>query len=153
MLEFIKEGQMFIIPLAVLIITQFFKILIGVVRQKKITWQSFFSYGSFPSSHSALFVSLATIIWLNEGYNTAIFAVALIIAIIFIRDALGLRAIMSKEGRLLNKLNFLYSEKMKLDTKGELMPERVGHTPIEVFIGGVLGFCATIACYFLLLSV
>ncbi|MBU0671354.1 divergent PAP2 family protein [Patescibacteria group bacterium] len=145
MIEFIKQGQMFIIPLAVLIITQFIKIFISIIKHRKITWKSFFYYGSFPSSHSALFVSLATIVWLNEGYNSAVFAIALIMAIIFIRDAMGLRAIMSREGKLLNKLNFL--------TKGELMPERVGHTPLEVFVGGVIGFSATVACYFLLLGV
>ena len=153
LLNFIKEGQMFIIPLSVLIITQLIKILIRVIKRKKITWRSFFAYGSMPSSHSALFISLATIIWLVQGYNTAGFAIALIVAIMFIRDAVGLRAILSKEGKMINKIFHIYNEHNKNKIKSEDAPERVGHTPLEVLMGGIIGFCYTVVVYSLLICI
>jgi len=123
-LELIKQSQMWLIPLSCLVFTQIIKIFIRLGKGQKVNWRMFFSYGSMPSSHAALFVSLVTIIFLIDGYDTAAFAVAVVVMIIFIRDAVGVR-------RAIN----------------------LGHTPYEVLVGSIVGVVYTSLLYGLFLYI
>ena len=155
LLELIKQSQMWLIPLSCLVFTQIIKIFIRLGKGQKVNWRMFFSYGSMPSSHAALFVSLATIIFLVDGYNTAAFAVAVVVAIIFIRDAVGLRMVISKEGRMLNQVYHYYymANHRNRKIKEEKAPERVGHTPREVLVGSIVGIVYTLLLYWLFLYI
>ena len=155
LLELIKQSQMWLIPLSCLVFTQIIKIFIRLGKGQKVNWRMFFSYGSMPSSHAALFVSLATIIFLVDGYNTAAFAVAVVVAIIFIRDAVGLRMVISKEGRMLNQVYHYYymANHRNREIKEEKAPERVGHTPREVLVGSIVGIVYTLLLYWLFLYI
>lgn len=90
-----------------------------------------------PSSHSAVVAGLATLIGKNEGVGTPIFAVSLIVAFVVMYDACGVRRAAGKQAALLNKL---------IETPGltgmqvsEKLVEVLGHTPVQVFVGALIG--------------
>lgn len=90
-----------------------------------------------PSSHSAVVVSLATLIGKNIGVDTPLFAVSVILACIVMYDAAGIRRAAGKQAQLLNKL---------VETPGltgvqvtERLVEVLGHTPTQVLVGAIIG--------------
>lgn len=90
-----------------------------------------------PSSHSAIVTGLATLIGKYEGVDTPIFAVSLIMAFVVMYDACGVRRAAGKQAALLNKI---------IETPGltgvqvsERLVEVLGHTPVQVFVGALIG--------------
>jgi acid phosphatase family membrane protein YuiD len=94
-------------------------------------------------------VSLATIIFLTEGL-TAPFAVALVLAIITIRDAVGLRRYIGKQGEVINDLVADLDEDDFLDAKYPHLAERIGHTKKQAIVGAVIGLIVSLLGYYLL---
>ena len=93
--------------------------------------------GGMPSSHSAVVTSMATLIGKNEGINTPIFALSILLACVVMYDACGVRRAAGKQATLLNKL---------IETPGltgvevsEKLVEVLGHTPVQVFVGAFIG--------------
>ena len=93
-----------------------------------------------PSSHSAVVAGLATLVGKYEGVGSSIFAVAFIMAFIVMYDACGVRRAAGKQAALLNKL---------VETPGltgvqvsEKLVEVLGHTPIQVIVGALIGVIA-----------
>jgi len=123
-------------------IAQVLKVLFNRWRTKSWTTALFFSTGGMPSSHSALAVSLMVSIGINEGFGTPIFAISTVLALVVMHDAAGIRRAAGKQAEA---INFLFSkledQGIKLDTK---LKELLGHRPIEVFAGAVLGLVVAI---------
>ena len=93
--------------------------------------------GGMPSSHTAVVVSLTTMVGKSEGITSPIFGVALIFAFIVMYDAAGVRRAAGKQAELLNKI---------VNTPGltgvqvsEKLVEVLGHTPVQVFVGALIG--------------
>lgn len=150
LINIIYQGQLFIIPLLVLIITQIIKVLLEVSRRKKITFSYLGHYGGMPSSHTALFVSLSTITFLKYGYSSPFFAIAIIICIIMIRDALGMRRHLGNHGLILKSLIKDLTERKHTIIPHEKIVTRLGHTPLQVIVGALLGFTLTTIFYLFL---
>ena len=126
------------IPLALWFFIQLFKVIYDLVTTKKFNFKRILGAGGMPSSHSAVVVSLATMIGKNEGTDTAIFALALIFSFVVMYDAAGVRRAAGKQAKLLNKI---------IETPGlsslevqERLVEVLGHTPIQVIAGAIIGF-------------
>ncbi len=90
-----------------------------------------------PSSHSAVVTSLAVLIGKEYGFDSGIFAITLIFACVVMYDAAGVRRAAGKQAAILNKI---------LDTPGltsvevhEKLVEFLGHTPVQVFVGALIG--------------
>lgn len=90
-----------------------------------------------PSSHSAVVTSLSVLIGKEYGFNSGIFAMSVMFAFIVMYDAAGVRRAAGKQASILNKI---------LDTPGltsvqvqEKLVELLGHTPIQVFVGALIG--------------
>ena len=90
-----------------------------------------------PSSHSAIVTSITALIGKYEGVDTPIFALSLIVALVVMYDACGVRRAAGKQAALLNKI---------VDTPGlttvqvpEKLVEVLGHTPVQVFVGALIG--------------
>ena len=90
-----------------------------------------------PSSHSAVVVGLATLIGKYEGVGTPLFALSLIVAFVVMYDACGIRRAAGKQAAMLNKI---------IETPGlsgievtEKLVEVLGHTPVQVFVGALIG--------------
>lgn len=119
-------------------ITQCLKFLIYWLRNRKINFRLLLGYGGMPSSHSATIVALATAVGRCEGWTSSIFAVTLICAIIIISDAVGFRRAAGHQATILNMIfNDLYHNGRINERR---LKELLGHTPIEVIIGGILGY-------------
>ncbi len=121
-------------------LAQFIKIIITLLHEKTFKISALWSSGGMPSSHSALVSSLATSIAYTEGIGSVAFAVAAILAFIVMYDAAGVRRAVGEQAKILNKIN---AEKEEY-TFEKVLKELIGHTPLQVFFGGVLGIAVGI---------
>ena len=119
---------------------QLFKLLYDLVTTKKFNFRRIMGAGGMPSAHSAVVAGLATLVGKYEGVGSSIFAVAFIMAFIVMYDACGVRRAAGKQAALLNKL---------VETPGltgvqvsEKLVEVLGHTPIQVIVGALIGVIA-----------
>jgi len=118
-------------------LAQIFKTLFDYWRTGSWKKALFISTGGMPSSHSAITVALMVSVGLYEGFGTPLFAVSTVLALVVMHDAQGIRR---AAGQQAEAINFLFSkledQGIKLDTK---LKELLGHRPIEVIAGGILG--------------
>ena len=125
--------QLFLVPILAAIITQIIKLSTDKIKGN-FTWRNFISdYGRMPSSHAAFVSALATEMALFNGFKSPSFAISVILFIIVIRDATGLRWHISKQNKSLNEIC------RKLDLQAERLEERLGHNPAEILAGCLLG--------------
>ncbi len=116
---------------------QLFKLIYDLVTTKKFNFKRIMGAGGMPSSHSAVVAGVATLIGKYEGVGSPVFGLALIVAFVVMYDACGVRRAAGKQAELLNKL---------IETPGltgvevsERLVEVLGHTPIQVFAGALIG--------------
>ena len=135
-----------LIPIIISIIVHLLKLVIDLFK-KRFTWQRVTGYGGMPSSHAALVTALATTVYFVDGMNIA-FTISVILAILVIRDAIGLRGYLSRHGRVINKLiKDLPDEE---EYKYPILEEKISHTWIEVITGGILGILLTLLAFWLI---
>jgi acid phosphatase family membrane protein YuiD len=111
------------------------KFAINFLRSGRFVWNQL-GLGGLPSNHTAVVSSTAVLIGLREGVNTALFAIAVTLAIIVILDALNLRREVGAHAAALNEL-------LRGDAKWRPFREHVGHQRVEVLVGFLVGLsCA-----------
>jgi len=102
-----------------------------------------------PSTHSALSVSVAVSIGFMVGWDSPLFALACVLAIVVMADAAGVRRATGEQAKVLNKLMLIFFKEKRL--KNERMEELIGHTPFEVIVGAIIGLViATIFSFYFL---
>lgn len=117
------------------IAAQLLKYIFAVIRHRSIRqYRQFYLSGSMPSAHSATVVAMATVIGIDEGVDSAIFALSVLFAAVVMYDALMVRRSSGEQGVAILRL-------LK-DIKSNIVPPRVakGHLPTEVVAGALLGF-------------
>ncbi len=119
-------------------LNQSIKLILFYATEKKCDAGRFFGAGGMPSTHSALSMSVAVSIGYKEGWGTALFALALMLSIIVMADATGVRRATGEQAKVLNKMILEFFEEIKI--KDERLKELVGHTPFEVIVGAIIGF-------------
>lgn len=136
LMSFVTNKYIYV-PFLLWFLIQTFKVICDLITQKKFNFKRIMGAGGMPSSHSAIVVSLATMIGKYEGVNTAIFALSLIFSFVVMYDAAGVRRAAGKQAKLLNKI---------VETPGlssvevqEKLVEVLGHTPIQVIVGAIIG--------------
>lgn len=118
-------------------IAQTIKVILGVIKTKKFDFRWFVGTGGMPSAHSAGVVCLATTIGLRMGFDSALFAVTTIFTLITMFDAQGVRRAAGRQAEILNQmLDDIYFEHR---VREERLKELLGHTPLEVFVGAIIG--------------
>jgi acid phosphatase family membrane protein YuiD len=90
-----------------------------------------------PSSHSAFVSALATGVGLTDGWASTSFALALVFSLIVMYDAAGVRLAASKQATILNKMMQEFFDEREFHH--ERLKELIGHTPVEVIVGALLG--------------
>lgn len=146
----IFQNKMLIIPIIVLLITQGAKIIYFAVKDKKLDVRKFLTNGGLPSSHSALVSSLATSVGLSQGFSSAAFAVATILALIVMHDAAGVRRAAGEHAKVLNKIiedERITIKKSEQDEEEIKLKELLGHTKKEVYAGLFTGIILTILLF------
>lgn len=119
---------------------QLFKVIYDLVTTKKFNFKRIMGAGGMPSSHSAVVTSLATLIGKNEGVDSPIFALSLIFAFVVMYDAAGVRRAAGKQAKILNKI--IETPGLTNQEVSEKLVEVLGHTPIQVFVGALIGIIA-----------
>ena len=142
MMGIVLEYRYLIVPFATWFFIQLFKLIYDLVTTKKFNFKRILGAGGMPSSHSAVVVSLATMIGKEYGINSAIFGLSIIFAFVVMYDAAGVRRAAGKQAKLLNKI--VQTPGLSNVQVSEKLQEVLGHTPTQVFvgafIGGVVGF-------------
>ncbi|MEA1962964.1 MAG: divergent PAP2 family protein [Patescibacteria group bacterium] len=134
-------------PLTAGFIAQIIKLFLKSNHQK-FSLANLMVYSGMPSGHSAMIVSLATIIGLEEGLKSPLFSMSIILAIIVIRDALGIRRYLGQHGHILNILVKDLKDDDVLEAKYPYLLEKIGHTPAQVFAGSIIGLLVSVVIYF-----
>jgi len=142
---------MFIIPIIIGCVTQFIKFSLSVIRHKKIDLKFLMISGHMPSAHSAFVVSLLTVVAHYDGIFSTTFTVSFILAYIVIYDALKIRTNIGYNGAVINKLIEKLNKEIPEIKKEDypILRERVGHRPLEVLVGSILGFVLTMILIYL----
>ncbi len=119
---------------------QVFKLVYDLVKTKKFNFKRIMGAGGMPSSHSAVVTSLTTLVGKDVGVNSPVFAIALIFSFVVMYDACGVRRAAGKQAKVLNDI---------VNTPGlsniqvqEKLQEALGHTPVQVFVGALIGIIA-----------
>lgn len=120
---------------------QIIKTLLYAAIHKKLDIGRLFGDGGMPSGHSATVTAMATTAALEYGFASAIFAVTAIIAIVVMHDAMGVRREAGKHAKILNDLLASLSKDAPPE---DVLKEFLGHTPLQVCFGALLGFCVSL---------
>ena len=122
-----------------------FKTFIFLIVNKKLNLERLFGDGGMPSGHSATVSAVALSVGLECGFNSALFAVATIIAIVVMHDAMGVRLETGKQAKYINEMTELIEKLSGTELSNEeKLKEFVGHTPFQVVMGGILGIVVAI---------
>ena len=128
------------------LIAQVVKMTINAIKEKKISPSILFSDGGMPSAHSATVVTLAIMSGIVEGVGSTIFAVAAILAMVVVNDAMGVRLEAEKHAVTIKELakanNDIASEENQVDVSE--IKSNVGHTGIEVVAGIITGIVTSV---------
>jgi acid phosphatase family membrane protein YuiD len=133
-------------PIIAFIAAQGAKVILKSFHHK-ITWRDVTAYSDMPSGHTAVVISLVVIIALKLGISSPIFATAFVFAAIVITDAVGLRNYLGQHGKTLNILVKDLKEDEFLDRSYPTQLERIGHTPIQVIVGALVGIITSVVGY------
>lgn len=125
-------------------VAQSLKVINGLITEKKLYLRRFWDTGGIPSSHSATVSSLATSVGFVYGTSSGLFAISMVLAAIVIHDAVGIRRAAGKQAGVVNRMGIWLNKNSENKYKQEELKELLGHEPIEVLVGAVLGILITL---------
>lgn len=116
---------------------QVLKFVIELIYRRRVNFRLLTTAGGMPSSHSAAVTALTTSIAIREGVTSSVFVLSLLFAVVTMYDAAGVRRAASIQAHILNQMiEELFQGHPISENK---LRELLGHTPVEVFAGLVLG--------------
>lgn len=142
------NNQIFVTSALGWLVAQLLKTGIHMFFTKEFVAERLVGSGGMPSSHSSTVCSLATACYFEYGAGSFEFAISLMLAIIVMYDAMGVRRETGIQAKVLNDMLQIFKDmgKEELSTHDKLK-EFVGHTPLQVLAGALLGiFIATLMC-------
>ena len=125
-------------------VAQVLKTIIHFMIHKKLVWERMVGSGGMPSSHSATVCALATATGIQYGGGGFEFAVTVMLAIIVMYDAMGVRRETGKQGQVLNEMLEVFTNMGKQISAEAKLKEFVGHTPLQVLMGAILGIAIAV---------
>ncbi len=129
-------------------VAQVLKTIIHAIINKKLVIERMVGDGGMPSGHSATVTSLAMISGLSFGFSSFQFAVTALLATIVCHDAMGVRRETGKQAVLLNELTKAFEALTTEDLPEVKLKEFVGHTPIQVLAGILIGILNGLVMHF-----
>lgn len=120
-------------------LAQLIKVLLDAVLLRRLELGRFVSSGGMPSSHSALVVACTTAIGRLYGVEGPLFALAVMVSVVVMYDACNVRRSAGDTARLVNKL-LEHMEQLTAEEFADRLREVMGHTPLQVLVGALLGF-------------
>ena len=136
-MQALLTNQILIVSFLSWAVAQLTKTVYECIRYRELKLSRLVSSGGMPSSHSSLVTGLATAAGRVAGLNSPAFAIAAVLAAIVMYDAAGVRRAVSIQARILNQMiDDAFQGKPFAEKR---LRELVGHTPIQVFVGALLG--------------
>lgn len=136
------HNQIFVSAVTGWFVAQVLKTVIHAVIAGKFDPERLVGSGGMPSSHASTVCAMATAAYFSYGTGSFEFAITVIIAIIVMHDAMGVRLETGKQAKLLNEITEIFKSLEETSFSGfsnEKLKEFVGHTPLQVLAGAVLG--------------
>ena len=146
MLTFLEQSSLFTAIIS-WFIAQVIKVITVIVTDKRIDFGRFVGSGGMPSSHSAFVTGLAMSIGLSRGFSGAEFSIAAVLALVVMYDAAGVRRAAGEHAKILNQLVEEWGSQNFKNTEVHLK-ELLGHTPLQVFAGAILGIAVAMLRHF-----
>lgn len=141
-MEFITEllhNRIFVSAALGWMVAQVLKTIIHMILTRQFVAERMIGSGGMPSSHSATVCALATATGMECGAGSPEFAITIMLAIIVMYDAMGVRRETGKQGRVLNEMLEIFTNMGKEISPEKKLKEFVGHTPLQVLMGAILG--------------
>jgi acid phosphatase family membrane protein YuiD len=138
----LKLNHLFCVTILAWMIAQTMKVILGVIRTKRFDFRWFIGTGGMPSAHAAGASALAITAGLDYGFNSGIFALAVVFAMVTMFDAQGVRRSAGSQAKILNRVMDDIYWKGRIH-EGKLK-ELIGHTPVEVITGSIIGILIAI---------
>lgn len=135
-IKFITNKYIYV-PVLLWLAIQCFKVIYDLIATKRFNFKRIVGAGGMPSSHTAIVISLTTLIGKDIGVDTPLFALALITSLIVMYDAAGVRRAAGKQAALLNKI--VNTPGLSIPQVQERLVEVLGHTPVQVVVGAIIG--------------
>ena len=128
-------------------IAQLLKVIFTFIKKKRIDWSRFVGSGGMPSSHTSFVVAMTTAVGYQEGISSTFFAISAILSFIVMYDASGVRRATGTQAKVINKLVDSYEETEDVEIFDGPLKELIGHSPVEVFAGAILGILVGVFSY------
>ncbi|KXZ39645.1 hypothetical protein SAMN05661008_00678 [Alkalithermobacter thermoalcaliphilus JW-YL-7 = DSM 7308] len=138
-IEEVSKNDVFIACITAWFIAQLLKVILTLIFNNQIDISRFVGSGGMPSSHSSIVTSLTTGVGIKRGYSSVEFAISLVLALIVMYDAAGVRRAVGKQAKILNTMIEDIHAHRKDVFNEKRLKELVGHTPVEVLAGALLG--------------
>ena len=133
------------------LVAQVLKVIINAIVNKKFDIHRLFGDGGMPSGHSATVTSVAMMSALLYGTGSFQFAISAILAIIVCHDAMGVRLETGKQALIITELVASFEALTSKDLPEVKLKEFVGHTPIQVIAGILIGIAGANFMYFVIM--
>ena len=141
----ILSNQVLVSAVAGWIVAQVLKTMLDFALNRTINWERMVGSGGMPSSHSATVCGLTTAAALHYGVSSFEFAVCFVLSMVVMYDATGVRRETGKQAKLLNSILSENPLKLNAEVLQEKLKEYVGHTPLQVLAGAILGIGLALA--------
>ena len=141
------HNRIFVAAICGWFVAQVLKTLIHMWFNRKCVAERLVGSGGMPSSHSATVCALAAAAGMEYGGGSFQFAMAAVFAIVVMYDAIGVRRETGIQAKVLNEMMELFDKMGKEMSVEEKLKEFVGHTPLQVLMGALLGILIAVAVY------
>ena len=118
---------------------QVLKLIVVLITERRWDWKHILSSGGMPSSHSSTVCACAASVAYLYGFQSPLFAIAALLAIVVMYDAFNVRRETGKQARILNYMMEHWAQMKPEELFDRALKELVGHTPLQVFMGALLG--------------
>jgi len=126
-------------------LAQLIKIIIELCKTRRLNLSLIIGSGGMPSSHTSFVTAMSVTIGMTEGFASSLFAVSAVLSLVVMYDASGVRRAAGKQAEVINMIvENIENTGIKLDKK---LKELLGHSPVEVAVGAVLGTLVAIICH------
>ncbi len=142
MLQFLKDmvcNEVLVSAIGSWVMAQVVKTFIHLFATKKFVPERLIGSGGMPSCHSAAMCGLTTSLLINEGISSPITAIACVMSVVVMYDAVGVRRETGTQSAVLNEILENDRQGESRLTERKRLREHIGHTPIQVWVGAALG--------------
>jgi acid phosphatase family membrane protein YuiD len=138
-----------LVSILAMFVAQFAKVFTKYFLRREWDFTAMFATGGMPSSHTAFVTTLAVSLGLIEGFDSIYFAITFVFGMVIAHDSMGIRFEAGKHASVLNRIVDDINELLQTkEAQEEKLKDLLGHHPIEVIGGFLLGIVIALVAYY-----